>query len=344
MSSPTVLVIDDGRFAPCLLKALNSASTAMTAVGINAQELEVPGHAPEWIPLVPAGQVVGRDGREWVNDSPELVIGAFAAGGADLPVDLEHATELKAPQGDPAPAVGWIQELQIRDGHIWGRVEWTEAGRNAVESKSYRYVSPVFVFERASKRVVALTSAALTNRPNLFLQALNGQEDRMTLEELLAALGLPKGTTFEAALAHIGKLKGDLVTATNAAASPPLDKFVPRADFDAALARATNAEASLTALNQQAKDKDIKAAIEKALAEGKITPATVDYHKAQCALEGGLERFDAYCKAAPVIADPSRMDNKQPDGGAPIDDVQRAVNAMMGIDDETFKKYNPKSK
>lgn len=342
MSSAKVLGIGRSRFAPELIKALNSAPVAMTAVGINVQALEVSGQAPEWIPLVPAGQVVGRDGREWVNDSPQLVLDAFAAGSADLPLDMEHATELKAPQGEPAPAVGWIQELQIRDGQIWGRIDWTEAGRNAVESKAYRYVSPVFVFERASKRVVALTSAALTNRPNLFLQALNGKENSMTLEELLAALGLPKGTTFEAALAHIGKLKGDLVTATNAAASPSLDKFVPRADYDAALARATNAETSLADQARKAKDKDITAAIDKALAEGKITPATVEYHKAQCAQEGGLERFSAYCQAAPVIVDPSTMDKKQPDGGTAIDEVQRAMNAMMGIDDETFKKHNPK--
>lgn len=166
----------------------------------------------------------------------------------------------------------------------------------------------------------------------------------MELKKLLAALGLPETASFDEAMAHLGKLKGDLVTATNAAASPSLDKFVPRADFDAALARATNAEASLADQAKQAKDKDIKAAIEKALAEGKITPATVDYHKEQCALEGGLERFAEYCKAAPVIADPSTMDKKQPGEGAVIDDVQRAVNAMMGIDDETFKKYNPKSK
>lgn len=335
-----VLVV--GENAAGLVVALN-AMAAASGVALNAiAVLEADGQAPEWICLIPAGDVVGRDGRGWVNDRPDLVIDAFAANAIDLPLDMEHATELKATQGDPAPAVGWIKELQNRGGQIWGRVEWTEAGRNAVESKSYRYVSPVIVFERASKRVVALTSVGLTNRPNLFLQALNGQEDRMTLEELLAALGLPKGTTFEAALAHIGKLKGDLATATNAAASPPLDKFVPRADFDAALARATNAETSLADLNRQAKDKDITAAIDKALAEGKITPATVEYHKAQCALDGGLDRFAEYCKAAPVIGDPSAMDKKRPGEGAPIDDVQRAVNAMMGIDDETFKKYNPK--
>lgn len=340
MNSPVVLFVDDGRLGPEMLKALNSRG--LTAVAINVQDLalDASGQAPEWVHLVPAGQVVGRDGREWANDSPQMVVDAFAAHGADLPLDLEHATELKAPQGEPAPAVGWIQELQVRDGQIWGRVEWTEAGRNAVESKSYRYVSPVFVFERASKRVVALTSVGLTNRPNLFLQALNGQEDRMTLEELLAALGLPKGTTFEAALAHIGKLKGDLATATNAAASPSLDKFVPRADFDAALARATNAEASLTALNQQAKDKDIAAAIEKALAEGKITPATVDYHKAQCALEGGLERFDAYCKAAPVVADPSSMDGKRPEGkGTALNAEEQRIAEMFGNSVEDLQKY-----
>ncbi len=340
MNSARVLVIDDGHFAPELLKALNSASVAMTAVGINVQALEVSGQAPEWIPLVPAGQVVGRDGREWVNDSPQLVLDAFAAGSADLPLDMEHATELKAPQGEPAPAVGWIQELQIRNGQIWGRIDWTEAGRNAVESKAYRYVSPVFVFERASKRVVALTSAALTNRPNLFLQALNGKENSMNLDELLAALGLPKGTTFEAAMAHIGKIKGDLATATNAAASPPLDKFVPRADFDAALARATNAEASLTALNQQAKNKDITAAIDRALAEGKITPATVEYHKAQCAQEGGLERFAEYCKAAPVIGDPSAMDGKRPeDKGTALNAEEQRIAEMFGNSTEDLQKY-----
>jgi phage I-like protein len=340
VNSAQVLVIDGGRLASGMLKALNSASLALTAVGINVQVLEVSGQAPEWIPLVPAGQVVGRDGREWVNDSPQLVLDAFAAGSADLPLDMEHATELKAPQGEPAPAVGWIQELQIRDGQIWGRVDWTEAGRNAVESKAYRYISPVFVFERASKRVVALTSAALTNRPNLFLQALNGKENSMTLEELLAALGLPKGTTFEAALAHIGKIKGDLVTATNAAASPSLDKFVPRADYDAALARATNAEQGLADLNKQAKDKDITAAIDKALAEGKITPATVEYHKAQCAQEGGLERFAEYCKAAPVIGDPSRMDGKRPeDQGKALNAEEQRIAEMFGNSVEDLQKY-----
>lgn len=321
-----------------LLRALNSMG--VDAVAINSQVLPSSGAAPEWIPLIPAGQVVGRDGREWVNDQPDVVLQAFAVNAMDLPLDMEHATELKATQGDPAPAVGWIKELQNRGGQIWGRVEWTEAGRNAVESKAYRYVSPVIVFERASKRVVALTSVGLTNRPNLFLQALNGREKNMDLEKLLAALGLLDTASFDEALAHLGKLKGDLATATNAAASPSLDKFVPRADYDAALARATNAEQGLASLNKEAKDKDIAAAIDKALSEGKITPATVEYHKAQCAQEGGLERFDAYCKAAPVVGDPSRMNGKRPeDQGKALNAEEQRIAEMFGNSVEDLQKY-----
>jgi phage I-like protein len=315
-------------------------SRALTAVAVNVQALDVSGQAPEWIPLVPAGPVVGRDGREWVNDSPQLMLDAFTAGGVDLPLDLEHATELKAPQGEPAPAVGWVKELEVRDGQVWGRVEWTDDGRNAVESKAYRYVSPVFVFERASKRVVALTSVGLTNRPNLFLQALNGQEEYMDLKKLLAALGLPETASFDEALAHLGKMKGDLATATNAAANPSLDKFVPRADYDAALARATNAEASLADRDKAAKETAINAAIDKALADGKITPATVKYHKAQCAQEGGLERFTEYCAAAPVIGDPSSMGKTRPeDQTTALNAEEQRIAEMMGNSIEDLQKY-----
>lgn len=239
-----------------------SFHNAMTGVGINVRALDVSGKAPGWIHLIPAGPVVGRDGREWVNDSPQLILAAFAARGVDLPLDLEHSTELKAPQGEPAPAVGWIKDLQARAGEIWGRVEWTEAGRNAVESKSYRYVSPVFVFERESKRVVSLTSAGLTNRPNLFLHALNKQEG------------------------------------------------------------------------------DIDAVIEKALAEGKIAPSSVEYHRAQCAMEGGLERFEAYVNPKATIGGPGQVD------GGQAGDKDRAWNAeelriaeLFGLTVEDLQKY-----
>lgn len=131
--------------------------------------------APEWVELIPAGEVVGRDGRRWTNHNPSAIIQAFETGGMDLPVDLEHATELKASKGEAAPAVGWVKTLKAMEGAIWGRVLWNETGRRLIVSRQYRYLSPVILYEKSSGGIAGLTSVALTNRPNLRLQALNHQ-------------------------------------------------------------------------------------------------------------------------------------------------------------------------
>ncbi|ATW30227.1 hypothetical protein BJP41_07750 [Candidatus Williamhamiltonella defendens] len=61
---------------------------------------------PLCVELIPVGeQITGRDGRSWVNDHPQGMVDAFQANHADLPIDIEHATELKAPKGDPALSV-----------------------------------------------------------------------------------------------------------------------------------------------------------------------------------------------------------------------------------------------
>ncbi|ABK99998.1 Mu-like prophage I protein-like [Pelobacter propionicus] len=133
------------------------------------------GKAPTEIELIPReGQIIGRDGRSWLNDQPRTIISYFDQNGVKLPIDLEHSTHQKAPNGDPAPAVGWILKLyQNPYGAVWGTVEWNNQGRELIESKIYRYISPVFTYDRSTMSIVKLVSAGLTNRPNLFLQALN---------------------------------------------------------------------------------------------------------------------------------------------------------------------------
>ena len=84
--------------------------------------------APEWIELLPAGVFYGRDGRgPFRLDDPAAVIASTTAMqmNAGLPIDYDHATDFGAPEGRPAPAAGWIRELEVRDGAVWGRVEWT---------------------------------------------------------------------------------------------------------------------------------------------------------------------------------------------------------------------------
>jgi phage I-like protein len=332
----------------------------MKRIAINFVEITT--DLPERVQLIPAGAVVGRDGRSWVLDDPQQVVNRFIEQGADLPVDIEHSTELRAPKGEPAPAAGWVHQLEVIDGAIWGAVNWNETGRGLVGGKQYRYLSPVILYSPGDGSIKGLTSVALTNRPNLHLPALNFSEPENTgsvpfgsgpannkggmtpeeqpmLKAVLAALGLPEDVTEEAtAVNAVKELNTKLATAMNA--QPSLEKFVPRADYDQAMTRATNAEQGLATIQKEKLDSEIETAINAALAAGKITPATVDYHRAQCRQEGGLERFAAFVAAAPAIGDPSGLDGKELPGAASAMNAEQArIAEMFGNTAEDLAKY-----
>lgn len=305
---------------------------------------------PLWVELLPAGRAIsGRDGRCWINDKPEDIVAAFAAHGADLPIDVEHSTERKGPAGEPAPAMGWIKALEVRaGGAIWGLVEWTDQGRSIVGDKSYRYLSPVFLHETHSGRILKLLSAGLTNQPNLHLTALNRaaksfstqpKEADMAMSNVICrALGFGDDMTEDQAVAAIESLKDELATTRNQAENPTLEKFVPRADYDAAIERASQAEATLEKHETRAREAGIEHAIEHALESGKITPASVAYHTAQCRSAGGLERFKAYVAAAPVVAGASGLDGKRPEGVSALSDEDKSVCRMLRIPEDEFAK------
>jgi len=138
-----------------------------------------------WIDLIPAGIFKGRDGRgPYRNEHPAQVIAATRALAmtAGLPIDFDHAIDFGAPQGQAAPAAGWIRELRTVGGVIQGRVEWTEAGARALAAKLYRYISPVFEFS-GDGTVQRLLRAAVTNNPNLYLTAIAAADSRLTGDE-----------------------------------------------------------------------------------------------------------------------------------------------------------------
>src|SRR5271170_5371722 len=139
---------------------------------------------PEWIELIPAGEFKGRDGRgPFRLTDPKKVIGATRALQMDagLPIDYDHATDFGAPEGRPAPAAGWICGFDERDGSLWGKVEWTAHGAEAVAMREYRYISPVFEYAENGD-VVRLLRAALTNNPNLFLTAISSRNGSRQVE------------------------------------------------------------------------------------------------------------------------------------------------------------------
>ncbi len=325
--------------------ALNteSISDACEHVALNFQLPD--GDPPEWLELIPADRLVrGRDGRQWLNDVPESILTAFNADGRDIVFDIEHATEIKAPIGEEAPAVGWIDQLEMRDGAIWGHVSWNGEGRDHIANRRYRYYSPAFAYEKDTLRIRKLSSVALTNKPNLRLKALNHQqtqEENTMWKRLLKALGLAEDATEEQALNVVSKLQSDLEVTTNRAETPDLAKFVPRADYDAALARATNAEKTLADKEKEVLESEITETVDAALKAGKITPATRDYYTAMCRQENGLVEFKKFLESAPVIGDPSGLDGKRPptEDGKALNTEQKMIAEMFGNSAEDIANY-----
>ncbi|KTT63653.1 hypothetical protein NS383_18980 [Pseudomonas oryzihabitans] len=303
------------------------------------------GAAPEWIELIPAGPAVtGRDGRFWLFDelSQGLVIDAFTARDIDLAVDWEHASEIKAPLGEEAPAAGWVDQLEIRDGALWGHVQWTPRGDVQVAAREYRFLSPVFDYDPTSLRIGRLVSLGLTNKPNLFLTALNRETQEHTVPlpaALCAVLGLPETATEDQAVTAATQLKVT-ATAKNSEQQPSnLERYVPRADYDALSARAANAEQALANHQKAQHAATVDAEIQTALTAGKITPATVDYHRAACSEQGGLDRFRQFVAAAPAVGDPSGLENRKPNITATaLNAEQQAVCTQFGLDPVEFAK------
>lgn len=275
--------------------------------------LPADGSIPEWIELLPPGpDISGRDGRAWILPDPNTVIRAFAANQAPLPIDWEHASEVRARQGLDAPAAGWITDLESRGGAIWGKVDWTEPAAQQIGAKQYRYISPVFLYSAKNNAIIALVSAGLTNQPNLKMTALNRAEDvSMSLPAALCnALSIPPNADESAALSAIVKLQNDLAVAANRAETPPLERFVPRADYDATLARASNAEAKLAEAEKAQQKAEIDGLIDAALKAKKIVPATADYYRAMCATGGGVDAFKEFVKVAPALLQDSGLEGK----------------------------------
>ena len=299
---------------------------------------------PDWIQLLPAGPAItGHDGRSWRLPDPQPLIAAFQTKQRPLVVDWEHASEHRAPVGLDAPAAGWIDHLEARHGAVWGHVAWTERAKQQIAAKEYRFISPVFTYQKADSAIVELTSAGLTNQPNLNLTALNREESPMPLPvALCTALEIPEESSEADAITRVKALNEGLRVAKNAAATPALDKFIPRADYDAALARASNAESKLKDIAAAQFNQTVETALNAALTAGQICPATVEFYRAGCQQEGGLERFQTFLKTAPsVLGDKPPMGDKPlPQPGDPA--VEFAANAELRAefgDVDIYKAY-----
>lgn len=234
------------------------------------------GGVPTQIQLLPAGKsFIGRDGRKFLNIDFKSLLEEFNKNGMELPIDIEHSTDIKGARGEPAPAVGWIKAIsQHDDGTVWGDVEWNQIGSDLISTKQYRYISPVFDAVRRTGQVVRLLRAGLTNNPNLHLTALNINQNSGETMDIEQELKETKSL---------------------------LDASMK--EREAFAQRALLAEAELNAIKQEKFKNDVEIAINSALKDGKIEPSSEGIFRELCSTESGLSKFKEHVsRIAPKVS------------------------------------------
>ena len=299
------------------------------AIALNTQETST----GQWVHLIPAGRFSGRDGRgPWQLADPDGVITVTnRARGDALPVDYEHQTSATEKNGQPAPAAGWIKELQARGGELWGRVEWTARAAAHIAAKEYRFISPVFSYTPENGRITSLFNAALTNNPNLELTALARAEE--TNVDELAELQHLLGLTGSAELADVVVSVRSLVS-EKAGNRPDPAKFVPIDVFE-------KLAAELNIRNQGMADELAERHVAEQITAGRMFPFLKDWGVALC--RTNRPAFDAFVsKTSPGLQGlfaPSGINRLAP-SKARLSDTETTIARKLGQTDDEFIAAN----
>lgn len=223
---------------------------------------------------------------------------------------------------------GWLMDVRNRDGHLEGKIDWTDIGEPAVKSKRFKFFSTVYdagdvqkVGTRTIKnrayplvRPLALDRLALTNDPNNKggkpisnrdgkpARAADKNQDT-TMKSLLKKLGLADDASEESAVAAV----------------------------EAIMNRATKAEGQVTALTTE-RDTLLTAQVETDLEKYKnrFKPENRERVKKQLIANraGTIELLESTEPAVEAKPDPAKITNRgaaHTPAGTPAADATQAA-------------------
>ncbi|MGR3981758.1 phage protease [Pseudoalteromonas sp. 1181_04] len=132
----------------------------------------------ERVMVMPDGYFKSHDGRPfdvpanaWLLDQAafELLKSTASTRTNDYHFDYEHQTLHAEENGKPAPASGWFNPADLEyvpgEGLYALNVRWTPNARAHLKSDEYRFISPVFHYDKQTGRPTKLRHFALTNDP-----------------------------------------------------------------------------------------------------------------------------------------------------------------------------------
>lgn len=342
---------------------MSKARQTHQATSVAVLTFEVKGSASEFR-VLPAGIFTARDGRPAIVDGRPTGVphwrmdGQIAAklsslverDGLELVIDYEHQTLT----GKEAPAAGWWKQLEWRegDGLYVVAARWTPRAKNYLDGEEYKYISPVFDYDRTGAPT-RLRHIAITNDPGLghqpglqaalsakFSAAPTNQETDMDLlTRLLAVLNLNAATTEEQAVTAIAalKVKADQATtletqvASLKNATPDPAQYVP-------VATVTALQGELATLKNAAVEREVEEEVSAGMKAGKLLPAQEGW--ARDLGKSNLAALKSFIKDAPVVMKPgTQTDNADPTGGGGGDQLSAsdlAVCKQLGIDPKEY--------
>lgn len=266
--------------------------------------------------------------------------------------DYHHASLTAAQNGHKAPAAGWLETANL----VWEEglglfgvdVQWTEQAAAEIASREFRFLSPVFSYDKHGVPL-DLFSIALTNTP-----AIDGMSELLAaasstllespmddlLERLCYLLNLPLTTTPEEMSGQLDKLKGLLAQTPSTAATGLVQAWEAREAELAALqaARPDPAQyapvAALSAMQQELAElkakslaRDIEDMTGPALQDGRLLPAQADWARELGRSNlAALQQFLATAKPVAALAG-MQTGGQAPAGAATVADDAESLAA-----------------
>lgn len=292
------------------------------------------------------------DFDKWISNFHTL---AKADGRIGLPVDVDHSPEKKG----ETEAAGWITALHKQGNELWATVEWNTLGRELVGDRRYAYISPSYQHnyadETGKRHGTALVGVALTNRPFLsmatvslskdwtFAQevddinetgkdaASDSPEDMPDFKNIATKMGLSADADEATILAKAEELLARPTEAQNVNLSE-LAKAEGKVLVDGTQLSALVADAAAgKAAADELRSQKFETAFDKALSQGRMTPAQKEMMKDLYDLDA--DKTLAAMAAAPQVVQTTLSGTAAGPGNGSIDAIVLEAGGQAVDDD-----------
>lgn len=150
----------------------------------------------EEVMIAPVGQFIGSDKegnpveQNFTEESLVKIADELNMSEREVLLDKDHASAREGLERD-TQSLGWFSKFIVKPlKGLFGLLKLTKTGREMIENREYRHVSPVFQLDE-NNMPVELVSVAATNTPaievpeNVILNSKPNEETEMTKEEII---------------------------------------------------------------------------------------------------------------------------------------------------------------